>query len=204
MNPTEYLKNVLITKSSDYDAIKCRIDPKMVDLLHAGLGWSSELSELVDATYVPNLDDIDYVNIAEEIGDVSWYCSIAIDALGLDPESVSLYEKDAKWGNLREKDYEHLRVTTAAIVWASGEFNDLVKKSLFYGREFDLKKAERHLKSLSMAMAGAAVVCGTTMEKIRETNIAKLKARFAEKFTNAEALNRNLEVERKILEDGVK
>jgi len=40
--------------------------------------------------------------------------------------------------------------------------------------------------------------------KIRETNIKKLQARFPEKFDSHKALNRDLETERAILEEGVR
>ena len=149
MNPTDYLKNVLITKSSDYDAIRGRINPKVVDLLHSGLGWSSELAELVDAAYVGFPKDIDYVNVAEELGDVLWYSSVAIDALGLDPESLSEDEGDAIWGDLKPNSYTDLETSVAAIVYASGQFNDLIKKHLFYGREFDVEKAKNYLRALN-------------------------------------------------------
>jgi hypothetical protein len=41
---------------------------------------------------------------------------------------------------------------------------------------------------------------GWNMEDILDTNIAKLEARYPEKFTEEAALNRNLEAEREILE----
>lgn len=41
-------------------------------------------------------------------------------------------------------------------------------------------------------------------EQIHETNIAKLKKRYPEKFTTEDAINRDLAVERQILEDGAK
>jgi hypothetical protein len=38
------------------------------------------------------------------------------------------------------------------------------------------------------------------LREILETNINKLEARYPEKFTEDKALNRNLDIERKILE----
>ena len=48
----------------------------------------------------------------------------------------------------------------------------------------------------------AAIGCneaGKTFEQIQDTNIAKLKVRFPDKFTEENAINRDLEKERKIL-----
>lgn len=50
-----------------------------------------------------------------------------------------------------------------------------------------------------------AICCKTldcTFEELMETNIAKLKARFPERFNEHDALNRNLDNERKVLENG--
>jgi hypothetical protein len=202
MKPTEYEKNVLITESNDFPAIKNRIDDRMVRLLHASLGWNSELSELVDAVWGEG--DIDYVNVSEEIGDLLWYTSVATNALGLDPVEISSGEKEHVDANLSTKDEFSLETAVAAVVWASGEFNDLVKKHLLYGKEFNIEKAKIALRSLHLSMAGVCYVCETTPDKIRQTNISKLQARFGEKFTEAAALNRNLEIERRILEEGAK
>lgn len=43
---------------------------------------------------------------------------------------------------------------------------------------------------------------GTSFEHVQNVNIDKLKARFGEKFTSFAANNRDLDAERKILEDG--
>jgi NTP pyrophosphatase (non-canonical NTP hydrolase) len=58
-------------------------------------------------------------------------------------------------------------------------------------------------EELSDILWYAALLCrthGFTFEKIMDKNIAKLKARYPEKFSEADAVNRNLKKERKILE----
>jgi hypothetical protein len=50
-----------------------------------------------------------------------------------------------------------------------------------------------------------AMLCralGTDFDTVQRTNIAKLKARFPDKFTEESANNRDLEIERSILENG--
>jgi hypothetical protein len=190
MNPKEYEKNVLITESCDFDAIRNRCDDKMIRLLHAGLGLSSELAELELALNKPA---IDWVNVYEEASDLMWYSAVASNTLGLDFEDVC---------SLEEKEFKDHLVKDAVIstVWATGEFNDLIKKHLFYGREFNFDKATKLLKQLCMAISGICVCAGKTPDEVREVNIAKLKSRYGQKFTEAAALNRDLETERKILE----
>ena len=191
MNPNEYLNNVLITESCDFTAIQSRIDPKMIRLLHAGLGMSSELAELEAAIHKENLD---LVNVSEEAGDLQWYIAVAIDILELDHDVISTFE-------CATKENITLQESIDSTVWSVGEFNDQLKKHLFYGRELNLKKLENLLSQLCMAVSGICVCCDKTPFQVRTTNINKLKARFKDKFTEHAALNRDLETERKILEE---
>lgn len=91
-------------------------------VFHAVIGIATEATELVEALNKAFECDIDYVNIAEEIGDLSWYQAILVDAT------------DSNW------------------------------------------------------------------DEILERNIAKLRKRYPEKFTSDNAINRDLEAERNILE----
>ena len=197
MNPTEYEKNVLITESNNFPVIKERTDDKMIRLLHAGLGLSSELSELADG-YMN--EEIDWVNIAEEIGDLTWYCAVATNALEFDAEEIAKHGNAVTISLVRTR--EGLKQVLLTGVYLVGEFNDLLKKSLFYGRELDLTALQKKLQQLSIVTSNLALVSGTTIEEVRQTNINKLKARYGEKFTEAAALNRDLETERKVLEEG--
>lgn len=45
-----------------------------------------------------------------------------------------------------------------------------------------------------------ANICNKSFEELMEKNIAKLRARYGEKFSTEKAINRDLELERKILE----
>ncbi len=205
MNPTEYVKNVLVTESTDLEPIKARIDDRMIRLLHGGLGLSSELAELVDAFADPKDDIIDWVNIAEESGDLFWYISVIVNTLGFDPEHISSSESEAdKHSLIYKHNVDAMQSALSAAVWCTGNYNDLLKKHLFYGRELNKEKMEQVLGQLCMAVAGICTISGTTSFEARDTNIAKLRARYGDKFTEAAALNRDLETERKILEDGIK
>jgi len=51
-------------------------------------------------------------------------------------------------------------------------------------------------------MAMRELGCDISFEQIQERNIAKLKERYGEKFSKDAALVRDLDAERKILEDG--
>lgn len=205
MNPSSYEKSVLVTESKDIPPILNRIDFTMVRLLHAGLGMSSELSELIDAYAGKNSSEPDWVNVAEESSDILWYCAVAVNTLGLNHEEVSSFESSAAdHPQVREHSLTALEAAVAALTCSVGDYNDLLKKHLFYGRTPDIEKMKQSLQQICMAISGICIVSGTTIAEARQTNINKLRARYGDKFSEFDALNRDLETERKILEDGLK
>lgn len=198
MNPKEYEKNVLITESTDFEPIKARIDERMIRLLHAGLGMSSELTELTDAAYKEN---VDWVNIAEEGADILWYTAVAVNALGLDHDAVSRFESSVVEEKMVcAKNLEDLEVAIASATCAAGEYNDFLKKHLFYGKPLNVEKLTNALSKMCASVSGICVIAGMSIEEARDRNINKLKIRYGQKFTEAAALNRDLETERKALE----
>lgn len=204
MNPKEYVKQVLVTESKDLDPIKNRVDDRMIRLVHAGLGMSSELTELTEAFVSPKNGIIDWVNIMEESADCLWYVAVAVSALGFDHEEISSAESVAANNESIGKHSEtSLQSTLNTLNWSVGNYNDLLKKHLFYGRELDMAKMKRTLKQICMSASGVCFVSGHTIEEARERNIAKLRARYGDKFSEYDALNRDLETERKILEGKV-
>jgi NTP pyrophosphatase (non-canonical NTP hydrolase) len=80
-----------------------------------------------------------------------------------------------------------------------GEFVDGIKKHQFYGKSMDVTNLVEELGDLFWYMAIAADVLGVTFEEIQSKNIAKLKARYGDKFSSTRAMNRNLDTERAIL-----
>jgi NTP pyrophosphatase (non-canonical NTP hydrolase) len=96
-----------------------------------------------------------------------------------------------------------IRLLHASLGFAteSGEFIDALKKYIFYGKPLDLINLKEETGDLGWYMSLAIDVLKTTLDEVMTVNIDKLKARYPEKFTNENAINRNLDVERKILEN---
>lgn len=67
-------------------------------------------------------------------------------------------------------------------------------------KELDLVNLSEEIGDLQWYEAMLARAIGTDFDTIQRTNIAKLRARFPDKFTEANANVRDLEAERKILE----
>lgn len=82
-----------------------------------------------------------------------------------------------------------------------GEAMDALKKYLIYGKPLDAVNLEEETGDLFWYCAILANALDFTFESSMEKNIAKLKARYPNKFTEFDALNRDLNKERKILED---
>lgn len=104
---------------------------------------------------------------------------------------------------------DKIRLLHAAmgIATEAGEIVDALKKHIFYGKELDLVNLEEELGDLSWYMAVMIAVMAilghcTSFERIWAVNIAKLQARYGDKFSEEAAINRNLSAERKVLEDG--
>lgn len=97
---------------------------------------------------------------------------------------------------------EIIRLLHSAIGLAteSGEFLDMLKKHIFYGKPLDLVNASEEVGDALWYSALAINILKTTLDDVMTVNIKKLQARYPEKFTEFHADNRNLETERAILE----
>lgn len=87
------------------------------------------------------------------------------------------------------------------VVTEAGELMDSLKKQIFYGAEPDNVNIKEEIGDLFWYIGILCDTLGLTFEEVFETNIAKLKARYGDKFGETQALNRDLEKERRILEE---
>lgn len=83
----------------------------------------------------------------------------------------------------------------------SGELVEALFAAIFKGKAFDRVNALEELGDDAWFTAILVNALDGQFGKILATNIAKLKARYPEKFTNQNANERDLNTERKILED---
>lgn len=82
----------------------------------------------------------------------------------------------------------------------AGEFMDMIKKHVLYGKPLDFVNAKEELGDSMWYIALALDEMKATFGEIKERNIEKLRARYPNKFTEHDALNRDLNKERDILE----
>lgn len=197
MKPKEYVKNVLVTEAKDLSPVQARMSTiRNVRLMHGAIGLASELAEVVEMQQIGTIDE---VNLKEEMGDIYWYMGIMVDELGLDPDEVY----SAKPQDLTHYSARDMMLSSATddLAISIGTAIDLLKKSLIYGKELDVNKLKQNLMDIGSHTQFMLNLYGFTSEQARERNIEKLRARYGDKFTEAAALERNLAVERKILEE---
>lgn len=89
------------------------------------------------------------------------------------------------------------------MVTEAGEFQDALKRALFYGKPLDPVNLVEELGDVAWYIAIACNHLGVGLEETFGINIAKLKKRFPDKFTQHAALFRDLEGEYEVLKEGV-
>lgn len=82
----------------------------------------------------------------------------------------------------------------------AGEMLDQFKRHIFYKKPLDLVNVEEEIGDIFWYCALLCDEMQVSFSGIMKKNIAKLKARYPDKFDSEKALNRNLEEERKALE----
>jgi hypothetical protein len=184
MNWKEYLELSEKTLSTQFHA-EAEVYQR---ILHGAIGLCTEAGELLDA-FEKNTG-LDLVNIKEELGDIYWYLAI------LHRDIPGIERGDERYA-LKQNPLNHaIRLTVF-----STELLDQLKKKIYYGKDFDIKEANRLVNTIEDHLSGVAVEYKFTKEDILETNINKLKARYGEKFSSDAAINRDLDTERKTLEE---
>lgn len=105
---------------------------------------------------------------------------------------------------ISNEEFAKLTHYTLGLGTEVGEVQDILKKRLAYGKPIDKVNLKEELGDVLWYIARLCDTFGYTFEELMEVNIAKLKARYGEKFTEDAALNRNLDNERSVLEKEVK
>ena len=164
-----------------------------IRLIHAALGLTSDVHELVNGT--------DIVNEIEEVSDACWFSAIGFEALGADITCAFLSDPDTgrQTPNWSRQTY-HLKFEQLAAMFA-----DSVKAKVFYGKT--VKEGipmEQYLlgllRELVYDLRGFSTkFLGLPIEEVMRRNIAKLTARYPERFSEDAAHNRDFEKERAAL-----
>ncbi len=184
-----YNENAVRTESRDFLSIINRLaDHTNIRLLHGTVGLATEISELLQALEDKQPGEIDVVNVQEEIGDMRWYLGVLFDARGITEQHLRPYT-----------GLPTVQGIVSRLSFHTGMLQDLLKKHLYYGKVFNTETFDGHLTDVYSLLSELAYRVMSRLEDIEERNIAKLKARYGDKFTEAAAIHRDLDAERAIL-----
>ena len=115
--------------------------------------------------------------------------------------TIEQYQKDASRTFLSKEDKTiDIFHCIVGMQTELGELADAYKKHIFYGKELDITNVSEEIFDLLWYAVNLARIENIDLVKGMQNNIAKLKVRFPEKFTEQNAIERNIEAERKELE----
>ena len=179
MNWKEYLEQSEKTMSFEFHC-----DEKEQRILHAVIGILTEIEELLDNHIGDSSDEI---NRSEELADAFWYCAIISREYNIDFSQIS-----RKSNNPME--------TLIRVVKHTCSLLDMLKKKLYYNKPIDESKFKTNFYEVLLNLSDYANQYSINIEETFDINISKLRARYGEKFSSEKAINRNLDLERSILE----
>ena len=180
MNLKEYQEQAKRTCAS--------LGDEKLNLSHMVLGIISEQEEFLKA-----IVDDDMVNAREEQADICWYVANYCTF-----REYNLSEIVSNPYELSFDIEEHWMGEVSTFDMFCSKLADYVKKFIAYGKEIDRKLEREALEAIVVSMSYEDT--GFDLEKDLQKNIDKLKQRYPDKFTTENALNRDLDAERKILE----
>lgn len=102
----------------------------------------------------------------------------------------------------RLTDKARLLHAAMGLCTESGEFMDALKRHVYYNAEFDCINAKEEIGDILWYLALALDELGLSFEEVMEANIAKLKKRYYDKFSEEAATERDLQAERLSLAPG--
>ncbi len=89
---------------------------------------------------------------------------------------------------------------TIGVVTEAGELMNAIKRAKIYGKTLDHVNLVEEAGDVMWYLAILADDLGVSFEEIWDKNIAKLRLRYPDKYSDEHCLNRDTEAERKILE----
>lgn len=150
-----------------------------LDLAHMILGFYSEYNELMSAER-----NMDLVNYGEELTDFQWYF--------------------ANYCTMREYNFDNIYETMienrVSLEELFSKLADHIKKFIAYDKRIDKIDERDLLQQIAYALYEKYRIHQLDMNQCLQNNIDKLQIRFPNKFTKSDALNRDLEAERRELE----
>lgn len=176
INFEEYKQLALATEMPSYQMPIVRFTPFDARLLHCILGIVGEIGELKTNDLSANFDA---KNQLEELGDLYWYFAMASDIFGFKLSNVPNIELN-KLSNTTEDIFLAIDIQCTEIL-------DLYKKKICYGKIITNEQIAKVIFDLQ-----DLVFCHyyELVPEALKLNIAKLKLRYPDKYSDKSAIER--------------
>jgi len=155
------------------------------NLLHMKMGLMTEIGELLDALkkHIAYGKELDAVNIREEWGDAMWYIAnyYTIKGKELHFEAESIFDLFFYMSSKNNPEFTLLENMANVLCRNNMSFNETAALIWSMGKNF--------------------IEFNETKGDLLQLNIDKLRKRYPEKYTDEQALVRDTDAEREILEN---
>ena len=122
------------------------------------------------------------MNLAELVDKTASGPNSSTEELIKSLDGLKIERPDVNWGSLLG--------ASIGLAAESGEFSELVKKSVFQGALFDKVHAKKELGDILWYLGLACAALGIDFDDVLKTNIEKLMKRYKNGFSVEESNNR--------------
>ena len=127
--------------------------------------------------------------------------SYNIDEYIADVKKTEIKDYTKAANRLNDIQIARLMHGVMGISTEGAELLDAFKKHIFYGKELDVVNIKEEIGDIVWYLGIICDELNITFEEVMKMNVDKLKARYDDKFSEEAATTRDLDKERKILED---
>lgn len=197
MEIKEYLEKSERTLSYQFNSNK-----SVEKLLHGTIGMITEVDEFLEnfseESWLQRLrvaigiekNKFDSINVIEELGDITWYAAIFFREF-----------PTMSYSDIIPSEVSSPFKSSLQIMSFSCEILDMMKKKIYYNKDYSDENLQMLVSEIMSIVLGICEYYNISIEDVFQRNISKLEKRYPEKFTSENAINRNLELERKTLEE---
>ena len=192
---------------AEYQQLASRTCPDLgtqrLNLMHMNWGIVTEMGEAIDPIkkHIAYGKELDLVNIGEEIADTCWYIANKARLFLSEEASQALWSEEIFKCCIL--DFEAEKALEIKDLFDVTEVFHAVSKNIntfsSHYMEEDLERDSVGIDNMTLLFKVAEFL-KLDFWQLLTNNIQKLQVRYPEKFSNELALNRNLEEERKVLE----
>jgi NTP pyrophosphatase (non-canonical NTP hydrolase) len=143
--------------------------------LHFAIGLMGEVGEIAEK-YVLDPDD---QTIPKEIGDACWYIAMGATLFEMNLHTIARSSSAVS----RPVDPTNPDQVLISLVGACAKIGEHVKKAAFFGHDLDFSQIETQLAVAWWHIQHLALIFGVPLDLILTMNIAKLRQRYPEGFS---------------------